>query len=110
MVNTDAELDLGDIERFASPPLRFTAVRFRVKIDGQAPATAHGGDVDGAGNGTADEQRLYQLIRQPMPIVDRLFEIEFLDAGWRPSRLRSVDWRDAIGNTISSDEYALRFA
>jgi hypothetical protein len=27
------------------------------------------------------EQRLYQLIRQPAPIVDRTFEIEFLDAG-----------------------------
>jgi hypothetical protein len=27
------------------------------------------------------EQRLYQLIRQPGHIADRLFEIEFLDAG-----------------------------
>jgi hypothetical protein len=27
------------------------------------------------------EQRLYQLIRQRMPIVDRQFEIEFLDVG-----------------------------
>jgi hypothetical protein len=27
------------------------------------------------------EQRLYQLIRQPKPIADRQFEIEFLDAG-----------------------------
>ena len=27
------------------------------------------------------EQRLYQLIRQPKPIADRLFEIEFLEAG-----------------------------
>ncbi len=33
------------------------------------------------GNGTVSEQRLYQLIRQPQPIADRLFEIEFLDAG-----------------------------
>ena len=29
----------------------------------------------------AVEQRLYQLIRQPKAIVDRRFEIEFLDAG-----------------------------
>jgi len=29
----------------------------------------------------AAEQRLYQLIRQPQPIVDRTFAIEFLDAG-----------------------------
>jgi len=38
-------------------------------------------DVDEGGNGTVVEQRLYQLIRQPEPIVDRTFEIEFLDAG-----------------------------
>jgi hypothetical protein len=38
-------------------------------------------DVDEGGNGTVVEQRLYQLIRQPKPIVDRTFEMEFLDAG-----------------------------
>ena len=38
-------------------------------------------DVDAGGNGTVVEPRLYQLIRQPQPIVDRQFEIEFLDAG-----------------------------
>jgi hypothetical protein len=27
------------------------------------------------------EQRLYQLIRQPKPIADRSFEIEFLEPG-----------------------------
>jgi Thioredoxin like C-terminal domain len=27
------------------------------------------------------DQRLYQLIRQPRPIADRQFEIEFLGAG-----------------------------
>ena len=31
--------------------------------------------------GIVDEQRTYQLIRQPGPIDDRRFEIEFLDAG-----------------------------
>jgi hypothetical protein len=34
-----------------------------------------------AGNGTVTQQRLYQLIRQPRPIADRHFEIEFLDPG-----------------------------
>ena len=34
-----------------------------------------------AGNGTVSEPRLYQLIRQSIPIADRQFEIEFLDAG-----------------------------
>ena len=30
--------------------------------------------------GTVTEQRLYQLIRQPKPITDHQFEIEFLGA------------------------------
>jgi hypothetical protein len=38
-------------------------------------------DVDDSGSGVATEQRLYQLIRQPEPIVDRTVGIEFLDAG-----------------------------
>jgi hypothetical protein len=54
---------------------------FRVSVDGQRPGPAHGIDVDGEGNGTLDEPRLYQLIRQPKPIVDRRFEIEFLRPG-----------------------------
>jgi hypothetical protein len=52
-----------------------------VLIDGQAPGAAHGVDVDDQGHGTLTDQRLYQLIRQPQPIDDRLVEIEFLDAG-----------------------------
>jgi hypothetical protein len=63
------------------PPRSAGPVRFRVTIDGQAPGPAHGLDVDEGGNGTASEQRLYQLIRQQTPIVDRTFAIEFLDAG-----------------------------
>jgi hypothetical protein len=31
------------------------------------------------GYGTVSEPRTYQLIRQPQPIIDRDFEIEFLD-------------------------------
>jgi hypothetical protein len=56
-------------------------LRYRVRIDGHAPRAAHGTDVDEAGNGTAKELRLYELIRQSTPIVDRQFEIEFLDPG-----------------------------
>jgi hypothetical protein len=56
-------------------------VRFRVLIDGQPPGAAHGIDADDQGTGRVTEQRLYQLIRQPKPIADRLFEIEFLDPG-----------------------------
>jgi len=54
---------------------------FRVSIDGQAPKNAHGFDVDEQSNGTITESRMYQLIRQPSSVVDRLFEIQFLDSG-----------------------------
>ncbi|AMJ63243.1 hypothetical protein AXW83_25690 [Bosea sp. PAMC 26642] len=53
-------------------------VKFRVRIDGQRPGGTHGADIDEDGNGTVNEQRLYQLIRQPGHITDRQFEIEFL--------------------------------
>ena len=56
-------------------------MRFRVRLDGQPPGAAHGIDVDDQGNGTVTAPRLYQLIRQPPPIADRQFEIEFLDTG-----------------------------
>jgi hypothetical protein len=52
-----------------------------VLIDGRPPGAAHGVDVDEQGYGTVTEQRMYQLIRQPSPIADRQFEIEFLVPG-----------------------------
>ena len=70
-----------DVHLVMGPATPGTTVRFRVLIDGQPPGAAHGSDVDEQGNGTVTEQRLYQLIRQPKPIVDRQFEIEFLDSG-----------------------------
>jgi thiol-disulfide isomerase/thioredoxin len=70
-----------DLHLVMGPAAPGRAVRFRVLIDGQPPAIAHGSDVDDRGNGTVTEQRLYQLIRQPAPITDRQFEIEFLDPG-----------------------------
>ena len=57
------------------------SVRFRVLIDGRPPGAAHGIDVDDQGRGTVTDPRLYQLVRQPKPIADRRFEIEFLDPG-----------------------------
>jgi Thioredoxin like C-terminal domain len=70
-----------DLHLVMGPAARGTSVRFRVFIDGRPPGTAHGIDVDDQGSGTVSEQRLYQLIRQPKPIADRQFEIEFLDSG-----------------------------
>jgi thiol-disulfide isomerase/thioredoxin len=68
-----------DLHLVTGPKTPGVPVRFRVLIDGQAPGAAHGSDVDEQGNGTVTQQRLYQLIRQPKPITDRQFEIEFLD-------------------------------
>jgi thiol-disulfide isomerase/thioredoxin len=70
-----------DLHLVMGPPRQGLSLRFRVSIDGHPPGPAHGIDADEGGNGTVVEQRLYQLIRQPGPIVDRQFEIEFLDPG-----------------------------
>ena len=70
-----------DLHLVMGPPVARPPVRFQVRVDGEAPGLAHGIDVDAGGNGTADYQRMFQLIRQSPPIGDRLFEIEFLDAG-----------------------------
>jgi thiol-disulfide isomerase/thioredoxin len=70
-----------DLHLVMGPPAPGSPVRFRVLIDAQPPGAAHGIDIDEQGSGTVTEQRLYQLIRQQVPIADRLFEIEFLDPG-----------------------------
>ncbi|MGO8948980.1 MAG: redoxin domain-containing protein [Ktedonobacterales bacterium] len=70
-----------DLHLVMGPAVRGTSVRFQVLIDGRPPGAAHGIDVDDQGNGTVTEQRLYQLIRQSKPIVDRQFEIEFSGSG-----------------------------
>jgi thiol-disulfide isomerase/thioredoxin len=70
-----------DVHLVMGPGAEGASVRFRVLIDGKPPGAAHGADVDEEGYGTATQQRLYQLIRQPESIADRQFEIEFLDPG-----------------------------
>jgi hypothetical protein len=70
-----------DLHLVMGPPSSRPPVPFRVRIDGHTPAAARGIDIDEDGNGTADYQRMYQLIRQSEPIVDRVFEIEFADGG-----------------------------
>ncbi len=70
-----------DLHLVMGPTEPGTSVRFRVLINGQPPVVAHGLDIDERGEGTATEQRLYQLVRQPPPITARQFEIEFLDSG-----------------------------
>jgi thiol-disulfide isomerase/thioredoxin len=68
-----------DLHLVMGPAVPGTSVRFRVLIDGQPPGAARGVDVDDQGNGTATEQRLHQLVRQPGPITDRTIDITFLD-------------------------------
>lgn len=70
-----------DLHLVMGPAARGASVPFRVLIDGRPPGTARGTDVDERGHGTLTQQRMYQLIRQPKPIGDRRFEIEFVEPG-----------------------------
>jgi thiol-disulfide isomerase/thioredoxin len=70
-----------DLNLVMGPAVRGASVPFRVLIDGMPPGAAAGLDADSDGSGILRDQRTYQLIRQSGPIADRLFEIEFLDAG-----------------------------
>lgn len=70
-----------DVNLIMGPAKAGSSIRFRVLLDGQPAGAVHGTDVDEQGSGVVSEQRMYQLIRQSAPIVDRTFEIEFLDAG-----------------------------
>ena len=70
-----------DLHLVMGPAARGASVRFRVLIDGQAPGDAHGIDIDEQGNGTATEQRLYQLVRQRRRVTEHVFEIAYLDPG-----------------------------
>jgi thioredoxin family protein len=70
-----------DLNLVMGPSSAGTPVRYRIYLDGQPAADAHGADVHPDGRGTVDAQRTYQLIRQPGRIDDQRFEIEFLDNG-----------------------------
>lgn len=70
-----------DVHLVMGPRARGTSVPFRVLVDGEAPGTAHGLDIDEDGRGTLLQQRLYQLVREPGSSADRTFEITFLAPG-----------------------------
>jgi len=74
-------LHARDLHLVMGPAAPGTPVRFRVHLDGHPPGDAHGTDVDDQGNGTVNEPRLYQLIRQPGSVTERTFEITFLEPG-----------------------------
>jgi thiol-disulfide isomerase/thioredoxin len=67
-----------DLHMVLGPGAGSAPVPFRIRLDGEAPGASHGPDVDAQGLGSIDVPRLYQLVRQTPPIVDRVFTIEFL--------------------------------
>jgi thiol-disulfide isomerase/thioredoxin len=70
-----------DVNLVMGPADRGAPVPFRVLLDGHPATDSYGTDAAADGTGSAAEQRTYQLIRQPAPIVERTFEIEFLEPG-----------------------------
>jgi thiol-disulfide isomerase/thioredoxin len=56
--------------------------RFTVRLDGGPPGEDRGLDVDGSGEGTLTEPRMYQLVRQ-RAAARRTFEITFHEPGAR---------------------------
>jgi thiol-disulfide isomerase/thioredoxin len=72
-----------DLNLVLAPPESGAPVPFSVRLDGEAPGEDAGLDVDGAGEGTVSEPRMYQLVRQRGAVGPRSFEITFRDAGVR---------------------------
>ena len=73
-----------DVHLVMAPGPGAAGAGFRVLLDGQQPAAAHGTDIDPQGYGTLTEPRLYQLIRQRGPVVDRTVEITLDTPGAQP--------------------------
>jgi thiol-disulfide isomerase/thioredoxin len=82
---TDAQIayrfQARDVNLVMGPSESADPVRFQVRIDWAPPGEAHGLDVDDQGNGTIEEPRMYQLIRQPGRAAEPVFVITFLDPG-----------------------------
>jgi len=70
-----------DVNLVMGPAARGTAIPFRVLLDGLPVGEAAGVDAKPDGRALLNEQRTYQLIRQPGPVAERTFEVEFDDAG-----------------------------
>ncbi|TXI07062.1 MAG: redoxin domain-containing protein, partial [Rhizobium sp.] len=70
-----------DLHLVLGPSADGKPIRFQVSVDGKAPGTNHGSDIDADGNGTVTTTKLYQLVRQSGDVSARNFEIRFLDPG-----------------------------
>jgi thiol-disulfide isomerase/thioredoxin len=69
-----------DAHLVLSPGAR-APIPFRVLLDGEAPGTSHGVDIDEDGNGRFRDGRMYQLVRQHDAVRERTLEIMFLEPG-----------------------------
>ena len=56
-------------------------IAFRVLLDGEAPGSSHGVDVEEDGTGVLREGRLYQLVREHDTVRERTLEVTFLQPG-----------------------------
>jgi Thioredoxin like C-terminal domain len=56
-------------------------IPFRVRLDGEAPGRSHGVDTCARPNGSLQEGRLYQLVRERGTVGERTLEITFLEPG-----------------------------
>lgn len=56
-------------------------IPFHVRLDGEAPKSSHGVDIDAGGDGVLREGRLYQLVRTDGDVRERTPEIAFADRG-----------------------------
>ena len=72
-----------DLNLVLAPAASGAPVRFTVCLDGQPPGHDHGLDINELGEGTVDEPRMYQLVRQRAGAAERAFEITFLDPAVR---------------------------
>jgi thiol-disulfide isomerase/thioredoxin len=70
-----------DVNLVMGPMQGGKPVPFRVRVDGGEPGAARGVDVDERGDGTAADQRCYQLVRQPGDVGECTFDITFLEPG-----------------------------
>jgi thiol-disulfide isomerase/thioredoxin len=70
-----------DLNFVLAPRVDGKPVRFVIRLDGAVPGENNGVDTTPDGSGEIRDPRLYQLIRQKGPVLDRTFEIEFLDPG-----------------------------
>jgi thiol-disulfide isomerase/thioredoxin len=70
-----------DVNLVVGPRTPGAEVPFQVFLDGRPVGEDRGTDVSERGAGLVRAQTTLQLVRQRGPVADRLFEIEFLQAG-----------------------------